>query len=150
MLELKKCNKCQEEKTFDQYHKDCGSSDGFCSKCKICTRDYRRNYYHNNRDREISLAVIATKNRRKNIKRFINGYLENCECFDCGEKNRNILEFDHVRGDKLFSISDARKSCFTDDKILDEIKKCEVRCCNCHRLATYYRRTIEREKCLVN
>lgn len=143
------CSHCNEEKSFDEYHKDCTSTDGFCRKCKKCTREYRQNYYHENRNKEISLARIYTDNRRKNIRNFFKDYLVGCECIDCGETNRNLLEFDHVRGDKLFTISEAKRGAYTDEKIMDEVKKCEIRCCNCHRLITYYRRVIEREKCLL-
>lgn len=48
------------------------------------------------------------------------------------------MDFDH-REDKKFSIS--QKAYFGARKqVLDEIKKCDVVCSNCHRERTYQRR----------
>jgi hypothetical protein len=44
-----------------------------------------------------------------------------------------VLEFDHLR-DKIANIGSMLK--FAKDKILEEIKKCEIRCANCHRRKT--------------
>jgi hypothetical protein len=48
-----------------------------------------------------------------------------------------VLEFDHVRGDKLNSVSVLAYSLGASLKrIQTEIDKCEVRCANCHRRKT--------------
>jgi hypothetical protein len=54
---------------------------------------------------------------------------------DCGEGDPVVLDFDHVRGEKLFSVSKG----LTDrsfDTLVAEMAKCEVVCANCHRRRT--------------
>lgn len=58
-------------------------------------------------------------------------------CVDCGNKDYRVLDFDHVRGTKLFSLHSAHRAL---KSIYAEIEKCEVRCANCHRIQTYERR----------
>ena len=61
-------------------------------------------------------------------------------CVDCGEPDPIVLEFDHVRGVKLTTISLLVSRGHPLRAIILEIEKCEVRCCNCHRRVTYLRR----------
>lgn len=58
-------------------------------------------------------------------------------CVDCGNKNLTVLDFDH-QGDKKQNVSAMRQESFA--AIEAEIAKCEVRCANCHRIATAARR----------
>lgn len=56
-------------------------------------------------------------------------------CVDCGETDLRVIEFDHVRGQKL-----GHPSLLPTSKFFEEVTlKCEPVCANCHR-----RRTIER------
>ena len=61
-------------------------------------------------------------------------YFRDHPCVDCGEGDPIVLEFDHLR-DKSFAIGQAlvKRSW---QSILDEMKKCEVVCANCHRRRT--------------
>jgi len=76
------------------------------------------------------------KDRRNDLRKFVIEYLNVNPCVDCGESNPVVLDFDHVRGDKLDSISRMVMVGFSIKKISDEINKCDVRCANCHRIAT--------------
>jgi hypothetical protein len=58
------------------------------------------------------------------------------ECLDCGTTDTRVLEFDHVRGEKLFNIGGIRKGM---KALEEEIAKCDVVCANCHRIRTYDR-----------
>ena len=51
-----------------------------------------------------------------------------------------VLEFDLVRGEKRGNVSDMSHQSFSIKTIQLEIEKCEIRCANCHRIATYERR----------
>ena len=66
------------------------------------------------------------------------------ECIDCGESNPLVLDFDHVKGDKILAISDMSNKAYCIDKISEEMEKCEVRCANCHRIITEKRRDDKR------
>lgn len=57
-------------------------------------------------------------------------------CTDCGELFPPFcMDFDHVRGTKVASIS-RLLSDNKFDKVLEEIEKCELVCANCHRIRT--------------
>ena len=57
-------------------------------------------------------------------------------CIDCGITDDRVLEFDHVIGDKVSGVKRLADSLASLDRIKTEIRKCEVRCCNCHRIKT--------------
>lgn len=61
--------------------------------------------------------------------------LKSCTCHDC-EKSFHpaAMDFDHVRGAKLFSISNGWS--YTRLEVQEEIAKCDLICANCHRLRT--------------
>lgn len=59
-------------------------------------------------------------------------------CADCGyDAHAEALDFDHVRGEKMFDIS--QRPQYTIARLTAEIAKCEVVCANCHRARTYRR-----------
>jgi len=81
--------------------------------------------------------------RRQKIRDFINKFKDN-PCLDCGKSYPHyVMDFDHVRGEKEFSIGSAPDIRIGFDKlfskIADEIKKCDLVCANCHRERTYLR-----------
>jgi hypothetical protein len=49
------------------------------------------------------------------------------------------MQFDHVRGEKLFNVSYFRSKAKIDF-LLAEIAKCDVVCANCHAIRTHERR----------
>lgn len=60
-------------------------------------------------------------------------------CSICGYKaHAAALDFNHIIGDKNFSISQDPKVAL--HKLLGEINKCEILCANCHRVHTYEHR----------
>ena len=63
-------------------------------------------------------------------------YLLAHPCVDCGETDPIVLEFDHVRGEKVFALSNMVQRQFSLAKLDAEIAKCEVRCANCHKRKT--------------
>ena len=58
---------------------------------------------------------------------------------DCGEQDSKKLEFDHVRGVKLFNVCQGGPRALAALK--REIEKCEVRCSSCHRKRHYKDKT---------
>lgn len=55
-------------------------------------------------------------------------------CIDCGTHEQEVLVYDHVRGKKSFGIMAGASKGYSWKRIRDEIKKCEVRCHNCHSI----------------
>lgn len=70
--------------------------------------------------------------------RMLGEYFWDKKCVDCGCDNPVVFEFDHVRGRKDFNISQAI-AVMSWKEILKEIRKCDIRCCNCHAIQTALR-----------
>jgi len=74
--------------------------------------------------------------RASNIRKFLADYKLKKGCAECGYSEHHVaLDFDHVKGDKLFNVCNAKS--INSAKV--EIKKCEVVCSNCHRIRSYNR-----------
>lgn len=86
------------------------------------------------RDTARSNAARRAREAQKNAA--IRQYKEARACKDCGRKYPHyVMDFDHVRGEKLFELSKMGDQTFV--KIAAEIAKCDVVCANCHRLRTF-------------
>lgn len=133
---VKKCVKCCEEKSLDEFHwrnKSAGKKSSYCKKCK---QEYESDYYRNNKSRKKQIRKQAEKSRHKHDLIILE--YKKYGCVDCGEKNPIVLDFDHISNDKIENISRLRGGSL--QKLLEEIGKCEVVCANCHRIRTHTRR----------
>jgi hypothetical protein len=134
-MTVKKCYKCKEQKELSEFHKNKRQSDGFQNYCKACAKTRNREYYlstpHRNPQRRKSNDEARARSRE-----FIWDYLLKHPCVDCGYANPVALEFDHVRGTKVSSISAMSSRGIIPESLMEEINKCEVRCANCHRIVT--------------
>ena len=80
---------------------------------------------------------IEKKNHSLYIKRYVWRVKRLFGCKDCGEKDPRVLDFDHQdRALKYLSISNMVRSRSGIKTLKEEMKKCEVRCANCHRIKT--------------
>jgi len=79
---------------------------------------------------------IQNAERSKQLRYNLWMYYKAHPCVDCGESRPEVLELDHVRGEKFNDISTMITRRYAWTTILSEIAKCEVRCANCHRLRT--------------
>lgn len=138
----KTCTKCSVDKPLENFYKNKNGLFGRLATCKDCTKqavkdnllDPERAERKRERDRLLKNGYVK-KNRD-----WVNDYLKNNPCVDCGEDDWIVLEFDHVRGEKEMEVSLALYRGWSLEKIKKEIEKCEVRCANCHRRVTYQRR----------
>lgn len=78
---------------------------------------------------------------RSQARAWVLEYRLNHPCVDCGESDPVCLDFDHVRGVKWANISTLVSKGATVATIKDEVRKCDVRCSNCHRKVTALRKT---------
>lgn len=92
-------------------------------------------HYLQSAEQRIAQRDDAKRRRDLNAWR-VRQYLEVNPCVDCGESDPVVLEFDHVRGEKLASISQLLRSTRSWAVVEAEMAKCEVRCANCHRRVT--------------
>jgi hypothetical protein len=129
------CGRCRKEKPLDEFawrREARGQRDNYCRPCRAA---YKQEHYLANRQRYIDAA--AARKERVVAERvvLIVKYLREHPCVDCGETDPIVLEFDHVSGDKEFSIGGKWRD-RAWRSILDEIAKCDVVCANCHRRRT--------------
>jgi hypothetical protein len=74
------------------------------------------------------------RQRRKEAKEWLLGLIGD-KCSRCGENHPACLDFHHVTGEKKFNIAlKLGTLMFTQrEQLLEEAKKCEILCANCHR-----------------
>ena len=81
------------------------------------------------------------------IKDFVWRHKRFCGCVDCGENNPIVLEYDHNgENHKADKVSRMIVDKIHFDVIKGEIRKCVVRCANCHRIKTAKERSWHREQ----
>jgi hypothetical protein len=128
----KRCCKCRKKKLLKLFARRRNGDRQ--SYCKPCGNAYHREHYARNKVAYLKKAKEHdAKVRHENQLKLV-AYLEEHPCVDCGFSNILALDFDHVRGKKSHSISEMLA--YSWKRIEAEIKKCEVRCRNCHQIRT--------------
>lgn len=75
------------------------------------------------------------KQKREELKQFIEDYKKQHPCVRCGWTDHRALEFHHtVPKEKKFSIFHAIHNRYSIKSVEVEIKKTVVVCANCHRI----------------
>lgn len=90
---------------------------------------------------ECKRCALLKTNARNSVriiqrKTMVQDIMSASGCVDCGENDLVVLEFDHVRGTKKYTIAEMVNTGSGLESILAEVAKCEVRCANCHRRRT--------------
>jgi hypothetical protein len=100
-------------------------------------REYARKHYRDNKEAYKQRAANHTKQQRARLRKFIWDFLRKNPCVDCGEADPVVLEFDHRDpASKRFNIGNAASGAYSLKTVNREMKKCDVRCANCHRRKT--------------
>jgi hypothetical protein len=134
---MKSCHSCHKEKSLEEFNWRNKAKGKRSPTCRECMNLYVRNHYYNNVAYYVEKAERREKNyRRETYEKLSEYFLEN-PCVDCGEADPIVLEFDHLeKKTKLAPVSEMVSRQRPWRIILEEIKKCEVRCANCHRRKT--------------
>lgn len=115
-----------EGKTYRQIQEELGCSKG--------TISYHLGFGQKEKSNERS------QKRRTEIRSMVAKIKEENGCIDCKQKYPYfVLEFDHVRGQKIGNIAQM-VSWNTIEEIYEEIDKCDIVCANCHRFRTQNRK----------
>ena len=147
---MKTCKICGVPKPIsDFYNKTCDPNDGKRPNCKTCTdqkiqkykethyehhKEYKRHYmqkhYANNK------TAYKVKNRQNHLRiqerrKKMMAIIKSVGCALCSEKRFILLDMHHLNK-KTKDIEIARLR--TVPAVLNEIGKCVVLCCVCHRL----------------
>ena len=118
-----KCNKCNfESDDLTLFVKRSDRKNKYRSLCKCCAN--KRQVKYNSKTRDEKRAII-NKHKSK-------------PCVDCGvEYPHYVMDLDHIDPSKKYrNISDFLRVGKMEE-LLDELKKCEPVCSNCHRERTY-------------
>jgi hypothetical protein len=135
-MRMKQCNHCGEWKNEEEFAwrwKKLGKRQ---SACRDCRKKQNAASYHKHKTQRKRNVREYKREVRKNARAYIWDYLSTHPCVDCGESDPTVLEFDHVRGRKKYTVSAMANQGLSIDRIQKEIDKCEVRCANCHRRKT--------------
>jgi hypothetical protein len=134
---VKRCSKCKKQKTESEFSFKIKKAGILQKQCKECTRVLIKNHYNKNKDYYLEKAHIRNDKLRNETISYVNTYLKNSYCKDCGEKDIVVLEFDHRdRANKFKAVSSLIRGRYPLDIVKLEIEKCDVRCANCHRRKT--------------
>jgi hypothetical protein len=129
----KKCCACKTDKSlehFDFKNKALGVRH---VRCKPCQRTYGQAHYRANKSHYSERNKAARKKFNEKIRK-----LKEHPCADCGILYPYyVMDFDHLQN-KLAEVS-YLATWGQRGQALEEIKKCEVVCSNCHRERTYRR-----------
>lgn len=132
----KKCGGCGFVKAASEFGINRSRYDGLQCHCRDCKRTFQSNWYVKNKADHIETVNRQRRERTRTIRTQLHHYLAQHSCVDCGEMEPLLLDFDHVRGDKIMAVSQMVSSGLSWGTILSEIAKCEVRCVKCHRRKT--------------
>jgi hypothetical protein len=147
-METKKCSKCNELKPLDQFGIQKASkwvkTERPKSRCKLCenkgVKQSRSKIKKTDPERHRAKQKrVIEYNKSLSLRNlaFVFRYLKLYgKCVDCGNTDNRVLEFDHVIGEKKSGIINLAGNLSSIQTIKDEIRKCEIRCCNCHRIKT--------------
>lgn len=80
---------------------------------------------------------------------FLDSLKEGKPCLDCKKVfPPYVMEFDHVRGEKRHNLG--KMGNHRRERVLEEIAKCDLVCCVCHRIRGHRRRPPARTPRLIN
>jgi len=98
-------------------------------------RIYRDKHYYGNK----SYYLEKARKRKALVRDFVRE-AKNKPCADCGISfPYYVMQFDHVRGEKLLNIGNVTSNGASIIKLKNEIDKCDVVCANCHAIRTHER-----------
>lgn len=136
----KRCGTCQESKPLTDFNRKTSRPDGHQEVCRECNRASSRQYYRENREHHIRVIRARSDAQRLTSQAFIADYLREHPCIDCGIADLRVLDFDHrPHTDKRDGVMQHVRDGFSIPIIAAEIENCDVRCRNCHAIATYER-----------
>ena len=101
-------------------------------RARAIDRKHRENHSDRMRDRHIKSNRLGTDKRRQ----WLDGQ-KNKPCVDCGGRFPSIcMDFDHRDPGWKFDTVSRMLLHNSLQKVIDEIKKCDLVCANCHRVRT--------------
>ncbi len=94
----KTCSACKQEKNVSEFHKRSRAKDGFCCWCKICVKEYGRQYYYENIEKQ---KAIRKQWRIENAD-LMRGYKKKYDNKPENKQRKRTWERARRREDSLF------------------------------------------------
>jgi hypothetical protein len=102
--------------------------------CKACVAADRRSRASADRHEEGTRGADEARQRTRTLRAQVWRYLAQHPCVDCGETDPLVLAFERLDADsRRDAISRLVHQAASWAAILDEIRRCDIRCANCHR-----------------
>ncbi len=122
------CKQSLPEDSFSWRDKKNGKRSRECRACHAVTRKAN---YEKNKQRDFDYVY----ERRKKLNAWLKSYKSSLVCERCGENHPATIDFHHKNpAEKDINLSIVVKAKgWSPERIMNEIKKCEVLCANCHR-----------------
>jgi hypothetical protein len=156
LTDEKRCSGCKRWLPVSQFRRRMMRGKPYVeARCVLCSslaiREYevthrrkvrktRQKWYAKNRARLREYARTRYLMMHRDRIDFIE-WLKTGPCLDCDMSFPTCcMDFDHCVGEKLFNISHAVRSKFSNEEIMTELAKCELVCANCHRIRTANRK----------
>jgi len=137
MSTYKICGLCNQNLLLSNFYKQKSNKTGYQHYCKICATNKIKIRYTTEKDHIVKQTIIANELIKDRNFAFVKRYLQIYgKCIDCGHKDIRVLEFDHIKGIKYKGVKHMCGATSSIQAIKNEIRKCEIRCCNCHRIKT--------------
>lgn len=111
------------------------------AKCDlVCANCHRDRTQKQAEETRIDTSRMTDRQRRQQESHeFVNSLKDGKKCADCGLPHPYWrLDFDHREG-KQKTVSKLKLGCYSRERILEEIARCDLACVNCHRLRTWNR-----------
>ena len=140
MPEQKTCGSCGQALPLSSFSFKNRSRGTRQSYCRECANEAWRRWYEKPANKAHHLRVLNERRKRRiERNRRLVAELKSVPCRDCGGKfPTEAMDFDHL-DDKEALISQLVYTAGTE-RLLTEVRKCEVVCANCHRIRTTRRR----------
>jgi len=93
-MATRKCIRCgpKDESEFNLRDEKRGL---FQYVCRDCQREQMRNRYASNKENVLEINRQSTQKSQMRAASFIQEYLSDKSCADCGEDDMDVLTFDH-------------------------------------------------------
>ena len=132
----KTCPRCNTSKDRGEFGtRPNGYAQSYCLKCHS---EYGKNYYKANVAAHNKRRHKNNTRKRKELKAWLDT-LKALPCTDCKVRYPPyVMQFDHLK-DKFLEISAMATGAYSQNRILEELQKCELVCANCHAERTHQR-----------
>ena len=140
---LRRCGRCRRRRPANEFNWRNKAHTRRQSYCRECGNQAWREWYRSEPNRKRHLEQLSRRRiRRIERNRRLVRWLKSAPCTDCqGVYPSHVMDFDHIES-KSREIPYLVYSSSTET-LIEELKKCQVVCANCHRQRTERRRTTQ-------